>query len=138
MVEPPTALTIQAGSPEKSLATRQLPEVVRLSSQEICTKFAHSLLTNSSISTRGPASRQTTSMPFCANSLDRVPPPAPEPMTTTTPSLFKSYFATMVRPSLLFVQPAEIVEAAVDVTAKLRRLALVAEMAPHRRIVVDA
>jgi hypothetical protein len=99
MVEPPTAFTIQAGRFGKSWATRQLPEVVRLSSQEMLTKLCHSSLTKSSISMRGPASRMTTSMPFCASSLPNVPPPAPEPTMTTTPSSFRSYFATMVRSS---------------------------------------
>src|SRR5262245_17861739 len=137
MVEPPTAFTIHAGRPAKSLATRQVPEVVRLSSQEILTKFAHSLLTNLSFSTRGPASRQTTSMPFCASSLESVPPPAPEPITTTTPSLFRSYFAAMARPPSRVLEPAEIVEAALDVAAELIRRTLVAEVPPDIRIVVD-
>ena len=42
VVEPPTAFTIQAGSPLKSLATRQLPKLVRLSSHEIWPKLPHS------------------------------------------------------------------------------------------------
>jgi len=50
MVEPPTALTIQAGRLGKSFATRQLPDVVRLSSQEICEKLFHSSFTKSWIS----------------------------------------------------------------------------------------
>ena len=95
MVETPTPFTIQAGRPEKSFATRQSPEVVRLSSQDILTNSDHSSLTNLSFSMRGPASRQTTSMPFWANSLESVPPPAPEPITTTTPSSLRSYFAAM-------------------------------------------
>ena len=43
-VEPPTALTIQAGSPEKSFATRQSPLVVRASSQATWLKLGHSSL----------------------------------------------------------------------------------------------
>jgi hypothetical protein len=42
VVEPPTVLQIQAGRPAKSLATRQVPEVVRLSSQESWPKEPHS------------------------------------------------------------------------------------------------
>jgi hypothetical protein len=42
---PPTAFTVQAGRFGKSLATRQLPEVVRGSSQAICVKAGHSSLT---------------------------------------------------------------------------------------------
>src|SRR5262245_60971577 len=137
MVEPPTAFTIHAGRPAKSLATRQVPEVVRLSSQEILTKFAHSLLTNLSFSTRGPASRQTTSMPFCASSLESVPPPAPEPITTTTWSSFRSYFAAMSA-SLRVLEPAEVVEAAFDVATEFRGRTLVAEVTPDGRVVVDA
>ena len=37
-----------------------------------------------------PASRTTTEMPFCASSLASVPPPAPEPMITTTAESFRS------------------------------------------------
>jgi hypothetical protein len=77
-------LTIQAGRPGKSLATRQLPDVVRWSSQASWPKESHSSLMKSEYSTRGPASRMTTSIPFCASSLPSVPPPAPEPMMTTT------------------------------------------------------
>jgi hypothetical protein len=89
IVEPPTALTIQAGSPAKSFATRHVPEVVRGSSQEICPKLAHSSFWKSSISWRPPASRITVSTPFIASSAPSVPPPAPEPITTTTESSFK-------------------------------------------------
>src|SRR3954451_16183816 len=123
MVEPPTALTIQAGNPAKSFATRQLPDVVRLSSQLIWEKASHSLLTNSSISTRGPASRTTTLMPFWANSLPSVPPPAPEPTITTTPSSLRSNFASMfpVPPTpfgdLGVFQPVDVVEAAMQVAS---------------------
>src|ERR1700746_528587 len=41
VVEPPTALTIQAGRFGKSLATRQLPEVVRMSDHASCAKLSH-------------------------------------------------------------------------------------------------
>jgi hypothetical protein len=42
IVVPPTASTIQAGSPEKSVASRQSPLVVRGSSQVSCPKASHS------------------------------------------------------------------------------------------------
>jgi len=48
----------------KSLATRQLPDVVRMSVHASCVKLAHSLLMKSWISVRGPASRITTLTPF--------------------------------------------------------------------------
>jgi len=41
---PPTALTVHAGRFGKSLATRQLPEVVRRSVQAICWNAGHSSL----------------------------------------------------------------------------------------------
>jgi len=87
-VEPPTALTIQAGMLGKSLWTRHVPDVVRMSLQASCMKLSHSSLMKSGISKRPPASRITTFTPFCASSLPSVPPPAPEPMITTTPSSF--------------------------------------------------
>src|SRR3984893_16040054 len=92
-VDPPTDFTIHAGRLAKSLATRQLPDVVRISVHGSCVKLSHSLLTKSCISVRGPASRITTLTPFWANSLPNVPPPAPEPTITTTPSSFRSNFA---------------------------------------------
>ena len=46
--------------------------------------IVYSSLTKSWISYRGPASRQTTLTPFWASSFESVPPPAPEPTTTTT------------------------------------------------------
>ena len=42
VVVPPTALTIQVGRFGKSLATRQLPLVVRMSSQAIWLNARHS------------------------------------------------------------------------------------------------
>src|SRR5689334_11586775 len=54
-VDPPTDLTIQAGRLAKSLATRQLPDVVRISFHASCVKLSHSLLTKSCSSMRGPA-----------------------------------------------------------------------------------
>src|SRR3954467_12142688 len=47
VVEPPTALTIQAGRPEKSFATRHVPDVVRASVQASWEKLSHSSLTKS-------------------------------------------------------------------------------------------
>src|SRR4030081_2832871 len=84
-----------AGRLAKSLPTRQLPDVVRISVQASCVKLSHSLLMKSCSSVRGPASRITTLTPFWASSLPKVPPPAPEPTTTTTPSSFRSNFAMM-------------------------------------------
>src|SRR5215469_2943373 len=95
VVEPPTAFTIQAGILGKSLATRQLPDVVRMSDQASWEKLSHSSLTKSWFSMRGPASRMTTLTPFCASSLPSVPPPAPDPTTTTTSESFKSNFAML-------------------------------------------
>jgi hypothetical protein len=43
-VVPPTALTIHAGRPEKSFATRQSPLVVRGSVHANCPKLSHSSL----------------------------------------------------------------------------------------------
>ena len=48
VVVPPTAFTIQAGRFGKSFATRQLPLVVRMSSQASCAKLSHSSLMKSS------------------------------------------------------------------------------------------
>src|SRR5438445_2295927 len=128
-VEPPTDLTIQAGRPGKSLATRQVPDVVRLSSHEILRNMPHSSLLKSAISVRLPASRQTTLMPFWASSLESVPPPAPEPTTTTTLSSVRLY-ATMIAPSS-GLQPVDVVEAAMDVAALRGGGSLVAEPRPH-------
>src|SRR5690606_13765082 len=141
VVVPPTAFTIQAGRLGKSCDTRQLPDVVRLSSQASCAKLSHSSLMKSSNSWRFPASRITTSMPFWASSLPSVPPPAPEPMMTTTLSSLRSYGAAIVSSQCFPVsatkvlagggcrfvtgvflapgrlQPFDIVEAALDVAA---------------------
>ena len=46
-VDPPTDLTIHAGRLGKSFATRQLPDVVRMSFQASCVKLSHSSLTKS-------------------------------------------------------------------------------------------
>src|SRR5215468_5898485 len=142
VVEPPTALTIQAGRFGKSLATRQLPEVVRMSDHASCAKLSHSSLTKSWFSTRGPASRMTTLTPFCASSLPSVPPPAPEPTITITPLSFRSNFAMLV---LLTVrcrgldlrEPVDVGEAALDVAAMLGGGALVAELRPQLFLVVE-
>ena len=68
--------------------------MVRMSFQASWPKLSHSSLTKSSISWRGPASRMTTLMPLWASSLASVPPPAPEPMMTTTVSSVKSEFCS--------------------------------------------
>src|SRR6202007_654864 len=91
--ERPPDLTIHAGRLGKSLATRQLPDVVRISVHASCVKLSHSLLMKSCSSVRGPASRITTLTPFWASSLPNAPPPAPEPTITTRPSSFRSNFA---------------------------------------------
>ena len=44
VVVPPTALTVQAGRSGKSVATRQVPDVVRGSSQAIWLNAGHSSL----------------------------------------------------------------------------------------------
>src|SRR3954466_6450661 len=123
VVEPPTALTIHAGRFGKSFATRQLPDVVRMSDQASCEKLSHSSLTKSCSSMRAPASRITTLTPFCAISLPSVPPPAPEPMITTTPLSFRSNLA-ILNSSLLLVdrglslrEPVDVGETARDVAA---------------------
>src|SRR3954469_365417 len=144
VVEPPTALTIQAGRLAKSLATRQLPEVVRMSVQASWVKLSHSSLTKSCSSIREPASRITTLTPFCASSLPSVPPPAPEPTITTTPLSFRSNFA-MLNSSLLFVdrgclrlrEPVDVGKAALDVAAVFGGGALVAELRPELFLVIE-
>ena len=90
VVVPPTVLQIQAGRFGKSLATRQEPEVERGSVHASCENEGHSSLMNAPVDWRSPASSTTTSMPFCASSLARVPPPAPLPTTTTTPESSRS------------------------------------------------
>src|SRR5882672_3790963 len=85
-VVPPTVLHIHAGKPGKSFATRHDPDVVRLSSHASWPNDAHSSLMKVAGDSRLPASNSTTLMPFWHNSFASVPPPAPEPMTTTTPS----------------------------------------------------
>ena len=91
VVVPPTVLQIQAGRLGKSAARRaSCPSVVRLSSQEIWRKLPHSLFWKVSMLSWPPASSSTTLMPFCASSLPSVPPPAPEPMITTTESSVRS------------------------------------------------
>ena len=96
VVVPPTVLQIQAGRPAKSRATRQLPEVVRLSSHEICRKLFHSSFWKVSMLSCLPASSITTLMPFWASSLPSVPPPAPEPTITTTESSLSSNVAMII------------------------------------------
>src|SRR5882757_7887927 len=142
VVEPPTALTIQAGRFAKSLATRQLPDVVRMSDQASWVKLSHSSLTKSCNSMREPASRITTLTPFCASSLPSVPPPAPEPTITTTPLSFRSNFAMLNsslgvdRGCLSLREPVDVGEAALDVAAVLGRGALVAELRPELFLVI--
>src|SRR5690242_9988671 len=91
VVVPPTVLHNHVGSPGKSLATRHEPDVVRLSSQASCPNDAHSSLINVAGDSRLPASNKTTFTPCWHSSLASVPPPAPEPMTTTTESSLWEY-----------------------------------------------
>src|SRR6202171_1977413 len=84
VVVPPTVWRFHDASTEKSLATRHEPDVVRLSNQASWPKEAHSSLMNVAGDSRLPASSSTTFTPCLHNSFARVPPPAPEPMTTTT------------------------------------------------------
>src|SRR5258705_9753206 len=161
VVDPPTAFTIHAGRLAKSLATRQLPDVVRMSVQASWVKLSHSSLVKSWFSMRAPASRITTLTPFCASSLPSVPPPAPEPTITTTLLSFRSNFAilnfllTVARepdqfrlnqnPALVFAltrsldlrEPVDVGEAALDVAAVLGGGALVAELRPDLFLVVE-
>src|SRR3979411_3309478 len=98
VVVPPTVLQIHVGRPEKSLATRHEPDVVRLSSQPSRPKEAHSSLINGAGDSRLPASSSTTFTPCLHNSFARVPPPAPEPMTTTTEASPCEYVVMMFSP----------------------------------------
>jgi hypothetical protein len=84
VVVPPTILHVHAGRPGKSRAILHDPEVVRGSSQAILLNASHSSFTKSSWVRRGPASSSTTRTPCWQSSLARVPPPAPDPITTTT------------------------------------------------------
>jgi hypothetical protein len=94
-VDPPTALTIQAGRPEKSLATRQSPEVVRMSARPSWPK-ALPLVIDVVLGQVAPAGFQSDDLDaLLASSLASTPPPAPVPMTTTTLSSFSSNFAAM-------------------------------------------
>src|ERR1700748_2469087 len=142
-VDPPTDLTIHAGKFGKSLATRQLPDVVRMSSHASCVKLSHSLLMKSWISLRAPASRITTLMPFWASSFPSVPPPAPDPTMPTTPSSFRSNFAMIRPPNRVcskpsdFRQPIDVVETTLDVAAMLGGRALVAKFRPQLFLVVE-
>src|SRR5262245_14143158 len=78
-------------------------------------------------------------MPRRVSSWASVPPPAPEPMMTTTPWSFSSNFAMRVSPSTLLDhgpavcqryigQPAQVVEPAEQVAALRERLAFVTEV----------
>src|SRR5208282_1001928 len=111
-VVPPTSLQVHAGKSGDVFATYQEPEVVRGSNQVKRPNIPSSSFWKSAISMRFPASRTTDEIPFCASSFASVPPPAPEPMITTTDESFRSNFAGIVSS-----QPVEIVEAAVDVSA---------------------
>ena len=64
VVVPPTVLQIHAGNSGKSFATRQLPDVVRLSVQASCPNDFHSSLMKVADDWRLPASSTTTFTPF--------------------------------------------------------------------------
>jgi hypothetical protein len=85
-VVPPTPFAIHTGRFGELCVTPQVPEVVRGSSQLSCANAAPGSWENSAIDPRRPASNSTTRMPRRVSSCARVPPPAPEPMMTTTPS----------------------------------------------------
>ncbi len=74
MVVPPTVLQSHVPGPS------------RRSVHVILASIAPGSLTMSGKPRRDPASRQTTSTPRRASSWATVAPPAPEPMTTATPS----------------------------------------------------
>src|SRR5256885_15975197 len=76
VVEPPTVLQIHAGKPEKSCATRHVPDVVRGSSHANWMNDFHSSLTKVAGDWRAPASSTTTFTPFWHNSVASVPPPS--------------------------------------------------------------
>src|SRR5271170_3304766 len=93
-------------------ATYQEPEEVRGSNQVNAPNMPISSFWKSVISMRRPASRTTTEIPFFASSFASVPPPAPEPMITTTDESLKSNFAGIFPHSQsLFRQPIDIAEA---------------------------
>src|SRR6185295_20412405 len=104
-----------------------------------CPKASPGTCVNEASDWRLPASNNTTLMPRRVSSCASVPPPAPEPMMTTTPSSVRSNFAMRGlsglfrhRPRVLerhFGQPAQIVEPAEQVAALRERLAFVAEVA---------
>src|SRR5579859_1721021 len=109
-VVPPTSLQVHAGRSGEVFATYHEPDVVRGSNQVKSPNMASSSFLKSEISMRLPASSTTDEMPFCASSFASVPPPAPEPMITTTDESFRSNFAGMGSS-----QPIDIVESAVEV-----------------------
>ena len=85
-VVPPTPLHVQVGASAKFSAISEAPVHSRLSRQVNLPSMAYSSFSKSVAWKRGPASKTTTSIPFCASSLASVPPPAPEPTITTTES----------------------------------------------------
>src|SRR6185295_16603437 len=104
-----------------------------------CPKASPGTCVNEASDCRLPASNSTTLMPRRVSSCASVPPPAPEPMMTTTPSSFSSNFAMRVSPSALLDhgaavgqrhigQPTQVVEPAEQVAALRERLALIAEV----------
>jgi hypothetical protein len=84
VVVSPTVLQTHDGRLGKSFARRQVPDVLRLSSHASCERDFHSSLMKVAQDCKAPAFRTKPLMPFRANSLASVPPPAPEPMMTTT------------------------------------------------------
>src|SRR6202171_1591056 len=151
VVVPPTVLQIHVGRPEKSLATRHEPDVVRLSSQASWPKEAHSSLMNVAGDSRLPASSSTTFTPCLHNPFASVPPPAPEPITTMTESSPCEYVVMMFSARVGSSsksgraglggwrrQPLEIVESSQQVTsALLECVALVSEMCEGEFVVVE-
>src|SRR6185437_10652087 len=113
-VVPPTCLQVHAGRSGDVFATYQEPDVVRGSSQVKSANMASSSFLKSAISRRLPASSTTDEMPFCASSFASVPPPAPEPIITTTDESLRSNFLGME--PLGLSRPIDIAESAVEIT----------------------
>src|SRR5271170_1107746 len=99
-------------------ATYHEPDEVRGSNQVNAPNIPISSFWKSVISMRFPASRTTTEIPFFVSSFASVPPPAPEPMITTTEESFRSNFAGIFPHSwILFRQPIYIAETAMQIAA---------------------
>ncbi len=141
-VEPPTDFTIHAGRLGKSPATRQSPDVVRISVHASCVKLSHSLLMKFSSSVRGPASRITALTPFlrefvAKRSATRAGTDNDDHTVVVQIELCHVRFlSTVYWPSEDLRQPVDIAEAAVDVAAVFGRRAFVTELRPELLLVI--